>query len=224
MWAICFPPKQKKSLIPFFLLGSCGCGGSWVEKSRLNYLPEIRPFWCEESVGRTRSSGVVGTWAGHHWHVCLNLTSTICVRASDGRAIFCPAPNGQWDWDNNGGSKGGERQRQWTTPSAGHGRVTRMDGSWAVPANGAIEWVHNVMNTLEQMYYVLLFPEYHHSFLSTTLSKSIDFFPFPKKPREISPSRIILRRSGTKKTSERSLTKSGAAKIGFLVKSILAAR
>ena len=38
------------------------------------------------------------------------------------------------------------------------------------------------------------------SFLSyTTLSKLIDFFPFPKKPREISPSRIILPRSGTKK-------------------------
>ncbi len=33
----------------------------------------------------------------------------------------------------------------------------------------------------------------------TTLSKSIDFFPFPKKTQEISPSRIILRRSGTKK-------------------------
>jgi hypothetical protein len=33
----------------------------------------------------------------------------------------------------------------------------------------------------------------------TTLSKLIDFFPFPKKTREISPSRIILRRSGTKK-------------------------
>ena len=35
--------------------------------------------------------------------------------------------------------------------------------------------------------------------IPTTLSKSIDFFPFPKKPQEISPSRIILRRSGTKK-------------------------
>jgi hypothetical protein len=31
-------------------------------------------------------------------------------------------------------------------------------------------------------------------------------FPFPKKTWEISPWRIILRRSGTKKTSERSLT------------------
>ena len=36
----------------------------------------------------------------------------------------------------------------------------------------------------------------------TTLSKSIDFFPFPKKPREISPSRMILRRSGTKKARD----------------------
>ena len=36
----------------------------------------------------------------------------------------------------------------------------------------------------------------------TTLSKSIDFFPFPKKPWEISPSRMILRRSGTKKKQE----------------------
>ncbi len=43
---------------------------------------------------------------------------------------------------------------------------------------------------------------------NTKLSKSIDFFPFPKNPREISPSRIILLWSGTKKTSERSLTRS----------------
>ncbi len=46
-----------------------------------------------------------------------------------------------------------------------------MDGRWAVPANGVIEWVHNVIDTSEIMYYLLLFPEYHHSFLSI-LSKS----------------------------------------------------
>ena len=33
---------------------------------------------------------LAGTWVGHHWHTCLNLTSNICVRAGDGQAIFHP--------------------------------------------------------------------------------------------------------------------------------------
>ena len=51
-----------------------------------NSPPICRPF-TGESVERVR---MVRTWVGRNWHTSPNLTSTICVRAGDGRAMFCP--------------------------------------------------------------------------------------------------------------------------------------
>ena len=41
-----------------------------------HYPPETRLFW-DESVGRMRSQGVGGAWAGRHRHTCPNFTSTV---------------------------------------------------------------------------------------------------------------------------------------------------
>jgi hypothetical protein len=60
---LCLPPKQKKALTLFLLLGSCD--GSWAEKSKLFARD---PTILGESIGRVRSQGVGRAWAGRNWH------------------------------------------------------------------------------------------------------------------------------------------------------------
>ena len=103
-WGVCRGRRQREQDIQRESSGLCLwarhdtiplVGTLW--RRNQNSLPKTLPF-LGKSIVRVRGWGMVGTWAGHHWHRCPNFASTLhlpSLLSPSGRLPAHSTPMGQ---------------------------------------------------------------------------------------------------------------------------------